>query len=191
MRSVFAFPAGMDGLPPIDVPPRGDLSVTEAQMDWAWALLSVRATSARMLFAGEKTIEWRRRKHDLGLCGRVAAVYETRPAAALIGVVKFGAAAHGEAAHMWRIHGERSGMARRQFRAWLGDAKMVTAITVDKVLARERIPLGEARLLLGPSGGGKRGFQVARSWRLLTEREKTVLEAVWGVPATWGRDDDG
>ena len=131
-------------------------------------LLSVRSPHIERILDGTKTVEFRRRPWNVP-AGSLVLLYGSRERRAIVGSFVVEATETGAANRVWRTHGGRSGLTRREFRDYFEGAASATAISLTGVRALpEPLTLAELRQR-------RPQFHIPQSYRFMEESELSVV----------------
>jgi predicted transcriptional regulator len=95
-------------------------------------LLSVKPEHARKIFAGSKTIEFRRIRPKLSE-GDLVVVYVSSPVKAIMGAFEVGKIYAGSPVGLWRKVKEQSGLTWSEFSTYFANAEMAYGLEIRKM----------------------------------------------------------
>lgn len=131
-------------------------------------LLSVRSPHLERILDGTKTVEFRRRPWTVPT-GSVVLLYGSREQRAIVGSFIVDGTETGAVDRLWRSHGNRSGLTRREFVSYFDGAPSATAISITSVrVLPERLTLDELRRR-------RPEFHIPQSYRFMDEAELGVV----------------
>jgi predicted transcriptional regulator len=143
-------------------------------------LLSLRPRFAGALLDGTKTVEIRRRPVRFHV-GALCLLYASSPARALTGALLVAGVDCGTPGELWRRHGPRTSLTRKEYDDYLHGRSTACALVVTSPIAfRVPVPLAELRRRL-------KAFLPPQSYRFVHEGELDVLlngEAAELIPLT-------
>src|SRR4051794_125899 len=107
--------------------------------------LSLKPTYAELLLSGEKTVELRRIRPRTAP-GTLVIVYASTPTRAVLGTCVVKAIGAEKPSLIWRLHGPRTGVRRREFDNYFEGRSLAVAISVTRPRRlAEPIALNELR----------------------------------------------
>jgi predicted transcriptional regulator len=104
-------------------------------------LFSIRPTHAEKIFAGDKTVELRRRFASTVTPGTLALIYSTSPTSALTGSAKIKAVQCMDLPTLWKTHREAACLGKHDFEAYFAGLDRGYAIVLDAARPLDR-PVG-------------------------------------------------
>ena len=105
-------------------------------------LMSIRPEYAAMIYAGKKTVEFRRRLPDTAGGWRKFYIYETLPVGKVTGWVAIQAVSVAPVDVIWGVFGKNGGIHHDDFKSYVDGAKSVWALILAKVYPfAEPLPL--------------------------------------------------
>jgi predicted transcriptional regulator len=139
--------------------------------------LSVRPNFAELILSGAKTVEVRRVVPRGAQPGSLVLIYASSPEKALWGICFIDNVSTGRPETIWRKLGNRTGLRKREFLAYLGGAEKAVALHVSKPVVFSRpIPLSEIRKTW-------RAFQPPQSFSYVALSKVEELASVGGPKA--------
>lgn len=131
-------------------------------------LMSVRSPHLERILSGTKTVEFRRRPWNVP-AGSTVLLYGSRDRRAIVGSFVVKATKSGSVEYLWRTHGGRSGLTKREYLSYFDGAAAATAISVSQVRTLpDPLTLEELRRR-------RPGFHVPQSYRFVDEAELQVV----------------
>lgn len=106
-----------------------------------YILLSLRAHWAEEILAENKMIEVRRRPMNLRE-GTTAVLYAGPPHSGVLGVCRIDAIHRGAPSDLWQVFGERTGLSRRDYDAYLQGAEATCLVLSGPRKVEKPVPLG-------------------------------------------------
>ena len=95
-------------------------------------LISIKPRYVDMLVSGCKTVEIRKRAVRAPAGARIW-IYATSPRQQVVASARLKATASAAPDEIWRTFGDRSGIDRREFDAYVGDVGLVSALTLTEI----------------------------------------------------------
>lgn len=131
-------------------------------------LLSVRSPHLERILDGSKTVEFRRRPWNVP-AGSVVLLYGSRDRRAIVGSFIVDETKTASVEYLWRTHGDRSGLTKREYLCYFEGAPSATAISVSEVrVLPQPLTLAELRRR-------RPEFHIPQSYRFMEEAELGVV----------------
>jgi predicted transcriptional regulator len=131
-------------------------------------LVSVKPIYAELLLSGNKTVELRRVRPNVGP-GCEVLLYASSPTMEMVGTARVKAIDVDDADAIWRRHGPATGVDRETFDAYFEGAEIAVAITLSETRRLRRgVPLAELRRRIS-------GFRPPQSFRYLGSAEAAAV----------------
>lgn len=131
-------------------------------------LLSVRSPHLERILDGSKTVEFRRRRWTVP-AGSAVLLYGSREQRAIVGSFVVEGTETGPVDRLWRSHGDRSGLTRREFVEYFRGASSATAISITGVrLLPTQLTLAELR-------SRRPDFHIPQSYRFMDAAELGIV----------------
>lgn len=126
-------------------------------------LISIAPRYVEAVLAGEKGVEFRRRRPRFG-AGTLLVLYATTPTCAVLGTARVTNVDCADADALWQRYGHQGGIDRRSYFGYLAEAGQPTAITLGSIRRlRTALPLTRLRQLLGPRFHPPQSYSYLRS----------------------------